>query len=284
MCIFSAVEPCATYKPGHDKQTGRTYLKPEDGYVRVPTWLPCRRQIYFNGHNWLAAPLKKRGIDDRLLDNALMEIVDWAQAQCIADGWQAKRIHWKLDELAKRFCPIYRDFGVAYHWSLDPCEYAADIVFRRQADWQVIYGNLTRKAIHTVKPDHIATFLGKKLVPQFQNEMGNRFNVFPALPRGRTSRRRPRNQMGAHADDPGAGMDKTPSRLEERPAKRPLLSRFNFLDEDDPTLCEDLARGEFNISGLQNKTLPPHLAEKSSGQVSRRLKRLRLHGLDKTSI
>src|ERR1017187_6433144 len=43
-------------------------------------------------------------------------------------------------------------------------------------------------------------------------------------------------------------------------------------------LFEALARGEFNISGLHNKTLRPHLPDKSSGQVSRLLKRLRLHG------
>ena len=54
VAIFSAMEPCSTYKPWHDKQTGRTFLKPDDGkclpyyfyfldeelglvYVRVPT-------------------------------------------------------------------------------------------------------------------------------------------------------------------------------------------------------------------------------------------------------
>jgi hypothetical protein len=96
VCIFSAMEPCATYKPWHDKETGKTYLKPDDGkclhyyfyfldeelglaYVRVPTWLPCRLQVYFNGHNWLAAQLRKRGIDHRLLDNAFVEIADWAR-------------------------------------------------------------------------------------------------------------------------------------------------------------------------------------------------------------
>jgi hypothetical protein len=163
--IFSAMEPCSTYKPWHNKESGRTYLLPDDGkclhyyfyfideelglgYVRVPTWLPCRLQIYFNGHNWLAAQLSKRGVDYTLLDNAFVHIEDWAQAQRIANGWEAKRIHWKLDEFAKQFCPIFRHFGVQYHWSLDQCEYATDIVFRRQADLQAIYGNLTRTAIH----------------------------------------------------------------------------------------------------------------------------------------
>jgi hypothetical protein len=66
---------------------------------------------------------------------------------------------------------------VVYHWSLDQCAYATDVVFRRQADLQAIYANLTRTAIHTVKPDNMATFLGKKLTGNYQGEMGNRFNI-----------------------------------------------------------------------------------------------------------
>ena len=40
-----------------------------------------------------------------------------------------------------------------------------------------IYGSLTRTAIHSVKPDNIATFLGKKLTGNYQGEMGNRFHI-----------------------------------------------------------------------------------------------------------
>ena len=53
--VFSALEPCTTYQPWHDKHSGRTYLRYDDGkclhyyfyfidedlglcYVRVPTW------------------------------------------------------------------------------------------------------------------------------------------------------------------------------------------------------------------------------------------------------
>src|SRR5438309_2692444 len=31
VCIFSVMEPCSTYKPWHNKQTGKTYLVPDDG-------------------------------------------------------------------------------------------------------------------------------------------------------------------------------------------------------------------------------------------------------------
>ena len=60
---------------------------------------------------------------------------------------------------------------------MDQCEYATDVVFRKQPDLQAIYQNLARTAIHTVKPDNIATFLGRKLSTQYEGEMGNRFNV-----------------------------------------------------------------------------------------------------------
>jgi len=70
--IFSAMERCTAYRPWHNKQTGKTYVKRTDGkclhyyfyfidaelglcYLRVPTWCPFRLQFYFNGHNWLAS-------------------------------------------------------------------------------------------------------------------------------------------------------------------------------------------------------------------------------------
>ena len=31
VCVFSAMEPCSTYKPWHNKQTGKTELLPDDG-------------------------------------------------------------------------------------------------------------------------------------------------------------------------------------------------------------------------------------------------------------
>jgi hypothetical protein len=54
---------------------------------------------------------------------------------------------------------------------------ATDIVFNRPADLAALYDNLVRTAIHTVKPDNIAPFLGRKLNSQYEGEMGNRFNI-----------------------------------------------------------------------------------------------------------
>jgi hypothetical protein len=192
--VFSALEPCTTYQPWHDKKTGRTFLRYHDGkclhyyfyfidddlglcYLRVPTWCPFRLQFYCNGHNWLARQLDRSKIGYTLLDNAFTAIEDWADAQKLADRWDPSFLHRKLDEFAERYCPVLKHIEESYHWSLDEAEYATDIVFCRQSDLQAIYGNLIRTAIHTVKPDDIATFLGKKLSGNYQDEMGNRYNV-----------------------------------------------------------------------------------------------------------
>ena len=56
---------------------------------------------------------------------------------------------------------------------------------------------------------------------------------------------------------------------------------FNLFAEQDTSLFRLLLRGEFFISGLTNKSLRQLLPNKSSSQVSRLLKRLRVHGVIK---
>ena len=56
-------------------------------------------------------------------------------------------------------------------------EYATDIVFKRQSELRTLYDQIVRTAIHSVKPENIATFLGRKLHFNYQGEMGNIFNT-----------------------------------------------------------------------------------------------------------
>ncbi len=192
--IFSAMEPCPSFKPWHDKTSGKTTLKateakclhyyfyfihPELGlcYLRVPTWAPFRLQFYFNGHNELAIKLKKEGIAHTLLENAFVDIADFPRAQALADALDVRRLHRHLDRIASEYCPVAQCFTSGYHWSLMQVEYATDIVFRRQADFQPLYATITHTAIHAIKPEHIVTFLGRKLVTTYQGEIGNDFHT-----------------------------------------------------------------------------------------------------------
>jgi hypothetical protein len=362
VCILSALEPCGSYKPWHDKKTHKTYLKPDDGkclhyYVyfidedlglcslRVPTWCPFRLQFYCNGHSVLARQMSKRKIEYRVLDNAFGWISDFEQAQKLADEFRVEMLHRKLDGFADRYCPVVKQFNLNYHWSLDQVEFATDIVFQRQSDLQAIYERLTRAAIHTVKPDNVATFLGRKLNGNYQDEMGNRFNT-------RIEGTRIKHTMGPvsikmydkfrlilriettvvnvsffkhyreveHKDGTGsmawAEMKKSIyslaplrelllaanrrylefiSTLEDDRAGADKLNKisrsieendrsyrgFNFFDPEDEELFESLGSGEFNISGFQNKDLRRLVKGKNTGQISRLMKRLRIHSLAK---
>jgi len=192
--IISAMETCNTFKPWHNKTTGKTYLKPDQskclhyyfyfideyiglGYVRVPTWCPFRLQVYVNGHNLLASELKNSGIKYTMIDNAFDSIEDAKKAQELSDSLSIEKLHRKLEEFAWQFCPVYKDFNLRYHWSVMQAEYATDIVFKKQEDLQQIYGELIATAIHTVKPENIATFLGHKLDTRYQGEVGNNYNI-----------------------------------------------------------------------------------------------------------
>jgi len=81
--------------------------------------------------------------------------------------------------------------------------------------------------------------------------------------------------------DPRAGRDKLDKLSRTIQHEDRCYPGFNLFDAVDDTLFRAMLRGEFNLSGLQNKTLRRQLPDKNSGQVSRLLKRLRVHGLIK---
>jgi hypothetical protein len=190
--VISAMESCESYRPWHDKASGKTFLKPDRGkclhyyfyfideqlglcYLRVPTWCPFRLQFYCNGHSWLARKLSAAGIDFTLADNAFLRIADWERAQALADSLKPDELHRHLDRYAKRFCPVLDVFEQRYHWSLMQAEYATDLVFRSEAALKPLYESLSRQAVLAVKADQVASFLGKRITPLLAQELGSRF-------------------------------------------------------------------------------------------------------------
>lgn len=137
------METCASFQPWHDKSTHHTSLKSTTGtclhyyfygideafglcYVRVPTWAPFRLQIYFNGHSWLARQLMAADIPFTMADNALIAIADAPRAQELADALDGQQLQVRLDQWARRYVPVLRQFRSGYHWSLMQVEYATD--------------------------------------------------------------------------------------------------------------------------------------------------------------
>jgi hypothetical protein len=59
---------------------------------------------------------------------------------------------------------------------------------------------------------------------------------------------------------------------------------FNFFDDEDVKALEIITRGEINIRGFRNKDIRKHYKKKTVGQISRLLKRMRVHGLIKKVV
>jgi hypothetical protein len=79
--------------------------------------------------------------------------------------------------LAQRYCPVVTTLHLSYYWSLMQVEYALDLVFKTPATLGAFYLHLRETLIHAVKPQDIATFLGKKLHGNYQGEVGNNLNT-----------------------------------------------------------------------------------------------------------
>jgi predicted transcriptional regulator len=192
--IFSAMETCTAYKPWHDKKSHKTFFKYDSGrclhyyfyfidkdfglcYLRVPTWAPFRLQFYCNPHNWVARQLQKKRIGFKQIENAFVEIDDFNKAQKLADSFPVTKLHKRMEKYARQFCPVRRYFKAGIHWSVMQVEYATDIIFKDQKTLAPIYEELARTLSHAVKPDNIAMFLGKRLDPRFEGELGGQFST-----------------------------------------------------------------------------------------------------------
>ncbi len=156
---------------------------------------------------------------------------------------------------------------------------------------------MTRTAIHTVRPDNIATFLGRKLNGNCQDEMGDRFNtriegtrikhtMGPVSVRMKKSiyslapmrellpaaNRRCPEFISAIEDDK-AGPDKLNKVSQPVEENDRRYRGFNFFDPDEEELFASLGSG-----GFQNKDPRRRVKGNNTGHVSRMMKRPRTRG------
>lgn len=359
--ILSVMESCHTFKPWHDKVTGKTGLRMKQGkcltyyfylidpdlglmYVRVPTWLPFRMQVYFNAHNWLARELDKEGIGYEMEDNAFVRIDDWKRANEISHGFKVQKWERKLSQLAKRFCPIHDTFKKGYRWTVMQVEYALDIAFNDSGSLRPIYEEISRQAVLAVKVPDMARFWGKRYSARAEAQSdfktvveGTRvkhllgkqsikmYDKFSRVLRIEATSndisffRHYRKVVGRDGDEQykmaalkksiyslsdvvgileaacrryldfaGKLEDRSPARHDLNKVSRTVRDSnqrtwrgFNFFREEDQKVLLAMLRGEFAINGLSNRRLRSILHDKSPGQISRILKRMRTHGLIK---
>ena len=142
----------------------------------MPTIAPYKMDFYFNGHNWLETKLRKRGISYEKTDNAFTRIDDFEEAQKLSDRLRVEDLHTALDIFLKRYCPMPEVWDLRYNYSIRQVEYACDILFKSERALKPLYDHIVKTAMHTVTPDDIATFLGKRFSVLFEGETGSRYD------------------------------------------------------------------------------------------------------------
>lgn len=193
--VISAMESCPSYKPWHDKASGKTFLRSDQGkclhyyfyfidedfglcYLRVPTWAPFGLQFYCNGHSALARALRREGIEFVQEDNAFLRIANLERAQALADGLNPEQLHRRLKTYANWLCPVADVFAQDdWHWSIRQAEYSTDLMFRSREILVPLYDTLSRQAVLAADAPRVAAFLGKKVTPQLAAEIGSRLST-----------------------------------------------------------------------------------------------------------
>lgn len=190
ICILSVVEGCQTPQPVKNssgllelrsvtrkcKYYYFYYLDKEFGFmhVKLQTWFPFLIQVYINGREMMKHVFDKNGITYRMYDNSFSEISDIPKAQELADQFDSKKLCRQLDFFAHKVNP-YLDmletiFHQGYHWSVDQCEFATDVMFESHEALEDLYPSLVGHAFYDFKCTDVFSFLGRKLNAKFLGE------------------------------------------------------------------------------------------------------------------
>jgi len=174
-----------------DRTLGLTYL-------RIQTYIPLGLQVYFNGHNYLAAKMRKHGIGFSMLDNGFTYIEDYQRAQKLADDIKAEKLHKILDAFAERFIPFLQRKRWEYHWTLMQVEYSTDVIFHEAKRVEQIYEELSHRSILCIKPSQVAAYFETSYTMHTKRRVSNRMEN-GIEENGQTSTTRVKHQKGANS-------------------------------------------------------------------------------------
>ena len=91
-------------------------------------------------------------ISYRMYDNSFSEISDIQKAQELADKFDSKSLCRQLDLFAHKVNPyldtIEEVFHQGYHWCVDQCEFATDVMFTSREALEDLYPSLVGHAFY----------------------------------------------------------------------------------------------------------------------------------------
>ena len=127
--------------------------------------------------------LIKRGLLYEKIDNCFTDISNFAKAQKIMN--KQLEINWpeKLEKIAKRINPLYKEFqrkhGLKYYWTIDQSEWATDVIFKKEEELKKLYEIAVRESIMLYSAKDVMRFMGKKIHGNFKGEITSHYNNRP---------------------------------------------------------------------------------------------------------
>lgn len=200
ICVLSVVEYCQTFQPKKQENGLLSlcsinrkckyyyfyYLDKNFGFmhVKLQTWFPFMIQVYINGRELMKHTFDDNSISYQMYDNSFFEISDINKAQELADKFDSKALCRQLDHFAHEVNPyldtIEEILHTGYHWCVDQCEYATDVMFKSREALEDIYPSLVGHAFYDFKCTDVFSFLGRKLDPKFLGEAVSDYRKRPS--------------------------------------------------------------------------------------------------------
>lgn len=140
-------------------------------------------QVYINGREMMKHTFDENAISFRMYNNSFFKICDPIKTQKLADKFDSKSLCRQLDLFAHKANPylatVENILHTGYHWCVDQCEYAIDVMFESRAALEDIYPSLIWHAFYDFKCTDIFSFLGRKLDVKFLGEAVSDYRKCP---------------------------------------------------------------------------------------------------------
>jgi hypothetical protein len=146
------------------------YLRDRDygeGFVRISSYPPFQTRIWMNAHGYLAAELRRRRKTFRTDENCVVEVVDPASLQAIADRFDATLVEgiarrW-LGRVPDPLTPDERAAGYPTHLSVYQAEFSDNQIFNDTQTLNRVYEPLLKEHLHLGRLDMIKVLFDRRI-------------------------------------------------------------------------------------------------------------------------
>jgi hypothetical protein len=138
-----------------------------EGFVRICTYPPFGTRIWLNGHGYLAARLKERGIAAEFDGNCVVSCADPKALQKAADEFIGK-----VEPIARRWLKMVPDpltageraAGYPTKLSVFQAEFSDNLIFHKTATLNRLYERVLSEHLHLGRPDMLKVMFDRRII------------------------------------------------------------------------------------------------------------------------